>query len=449
MQVNKSLWKHQDDAVSHMLQRDGSWVMADMGTGKSLMTLALAAEMAAKLTLIFTTKKALVNVWPLQIEDHLSGVYDIIAPYGSVASRVSTIQERLVAGKDKRPQFVVVNYQAAVLGGLKPLLLSLKPDLVIADESHKIKSHSAKATDLLYKIGLKTEKRIAMTGTPLPNGNIDAFGQMLFVDKTVFGTRFVPFRSRYAITVPISRDNPYAVRIVGYKNTEEFEYKIAPYSFRVSKDDVLDLPEYHHIPEYVYLSGKAATAYAEMRRYMVTDTGNGLLTASNVLVKALRLQEITSGHHDLHTEKLDILAELVESLGTEPVVIFAKFLHDIDMICAKLHHMETSWSILNGARDEFASWRGGNTQALVVQIDAGAESIDMTRSRYAIYYSNTYNLGTYEQSLARLHRAGQTRTVHYYHIIAKDTIDEVIYSALERKANMQQTVFDYIQGNSK
>lgn len=449
MQVNKNLWQHQRDGLNHILRLDGSWIMADMGTGKTLMSLAAVTEVGSKLTLIVTTRKSAINVWPLQIQEHVDGAYTIIAPSGTVNERAATIHEQLVATKNRTHQFVVVNYDAAVRGNLKTLLGTLRPDIIIADESHRIKSHSAKATNLLHKLGLRADKRIAMTGTPLPNGNMDAFGQMLFVEPSVFGTRFVPFRSRYAITVPISRDNPYAVKIVGYKNVEEFDYKIKPYAFRVSKDDVLDLPPYHHIVRYVYLQGKAASAYRDMKKSMVADTDAGRLTAANVLVRILRLQEITSGHYGLHTEKLDVLSDIVDGfLPDEPFVVFAKFTEDINAITHQLTAAGMKVSRVTGQYDDYLSWYHSKTQALVVQIDAGAESLDFTRANYGIYYSATYNMGTYEQSLARLHRPGQRRPVHYYHIVAQGTIDEIIYAALDKKSDMQQAVFDYIQGRA-
>ena len=90
-------------------------------------------------------------------------------------------------------------------------------------------------------------------------------------------------------------------------------------------------------------------------------------------------------------------------------------------------------SSLNGYTKELANWQRGETTVILVQIQAGNAGIDLTRAAICVYYSLDWSLGNYEQSLGRIHRPGQERSVAYYHLLALDTVDNDLYNALEDK----------------
>lgn len=77
-----------------------------------------------------------------------------------------------------------------------------------------------------------------------------------------------------------------------------------------------------------------------------------------------------------------------------------------------------------------------------MQIQSGGAGVDFTRSRYCIYYSLGFSLGDYDQSLARIHRPGQQREVTYYHLIAKDTVDEQVYAALDARRDVVTSIME-------
>jgi SNF2 family DNA or RNA helicase len=96
--------------------------------------------------------------------------------------------------------------------------------------------------------------------------------------------------------------------------------------------------------------------------------------------------------------------------------------------------------------DELKCWQAGEAPVLAVQIDSGGVGVDLTRARYAIYYSLGFSLGSYEQSLARIHRPGQTRPVEYIHLVAEGTVDEKVMAALARRADVVNTVLHEMKG---
>jgi SNF2 family DNA or RNA helicase len=117
----------------------------------------------------------------------------------------------------------------------------------------------------------------------------------------------------------------------------------------------------------------------------------------------------------------------------EPVVVFCRFRCDLEEVAAACRRLGRSHSELSGVRNSLAEWQSGETSVLAVQIQSGGVGIDLTRASYCVYYSLGFSLGDYEQSLARLHRPGQTRCVRYYHLVAKDTVDEIVYESLRKR----------------
>jgi SNF2 family DNA or RNA helicase len=164
--------------------------------------------------------------------------------------------------------------------------------------------------------------------------------------------------------------------------------------------------------------------------------------------RLLRVEKIDSG-------KAELLEEIIEDIDEhEPVVVFCRFQHDLDEIKAVAEKLDRTYGEISGrsksALSDKAEMQDG-IQIAGVQIQAGGVGIDLTRSRYGIYYSVGFSLGDYEQSLARIHRPGQTRPVVYYHLVAAGTIDEVVYSNLKSKKDVISSIIETkkLEGNGE
>jgi SNF2 family DNA or RNA helicase len=193
------------------------------------------------------------------------------------------------------------------------------------------------------------------------------------------------------------------------------------------------------------LGAKGRRLYQEVSDQFVADLEEGQITASNALSRLLRLQQITSGYGrledgtdvEIDSSKARVLEDTLTDIGAEPVVVFTRFVHDLDVVHKVAAKVGVPSYEVSGRRKDLSEWRGG---VLAVQIQAGGLGLDLTRARYAIYYSLGFSLGDYSQSMARLHRPGQSHPVEYIHILASGTVDETVMEALARR----EAVVDHI-----
>lgn len=345
---------------------------------------------------------------------------------------------------------IVMNYEAVWRSPFDSWVLNFANfDLVVCDESHRIKAAGSAISKYMAKLADRVPYRLCLTGTPMPQGPMDLYGQYRFLDKGIFGTSFTKFRARYAQVVPLGDTGVY--KIVGYQNEDELHEKFYSIAFRADRD-VLDLPETIHNIREVDLEPKTLRVYKNLEHdfYAWIDEGKEV-TVSNALAKILRLQQVTSGHiptddGDLVTvgyEKAEALADLFEDIpAEEPIVVFCRFRHDLDIIKQTAEKAGRSAGELSGRLNQLAEWQTGKFNVLATQIQAGGVGVDLTRACYCIYYSVGHSLGDYEQSLARTHRPGQKRTVFYYHLIASGTIDEKVYKSLQDKKDIVRAILD-------
>jgi SNF2 family DNA or RNA helicase len=224
---------------------------------------------------------------------------------------------------------------------------------------------------------------------------------------------------------------------------------------RVTKEECLDLPELVHERLTCRLSKKAERIYLDLESDLYAELETGEVTAANALVKLLRLQQLTSGHikdddgnvSEVDNAKEALLSDLLSDLGKEPVVVFTRFVHDLNVVKALASRLKLHYAELSGRKNELQYWKDGFADVIGIQIQAGGVGIDLTRSRYAVYFSVGFSLADYLQSVARLHRPGQEHKVTCYHLVASGTVDEHVYDALSKRREIVESVLDYLHQN--
>ena len=449
-------WRHQREAVTFVQQlyrrgKRGAMIAAAMGTGKSGMTVYLCAEEGFQLILILCPLRVM-QVWGPQFKTHSTVPFMVVAlddSFSSVrAKRVEAERQIRLAKARGVPAVVVINYDSAWRAPFAEWALRQKWDLVVADEIHRCKAPGGKASRYLARLSKAARFRLGLSGTPMPHSPLDVYGYFRFIDATVFGWSYNRFRQHYAVMGGYQNH-----QVIAYDHLDELNQRFYSVAFACGKD-VLDLPPEVHITYTCQLGVEARKVYRSLERDLIAEVQAGEVTAANALVKLLRLQQITGGwirtdegqEIEIDAAKMNLLRDVLDDIAPEePVVVFCRFHKDLDAVARAAGETGRAALELSGRADDLQRWQAGEAPVLAVQIDSGGVGVDLTRARYSIYYSLGFSLGSYEQSLARIHRPGQTRPVEYIHLLAAGTVDEKVMAALSQRADVVNAVLQQIK----
>lgn len=452
-------WRHQREAVAFVQQlyrrgKRGAMIAAVMGTGKSAMTVYLCVEEGFQFILILCPLRV-VQVWKPQFEMHSGIPFLVVAlddAFSNVKAKRDEAQRKINLAKARGvPVVVVINYDSAWRTPFAEWALKQKWDLVVADEIHRCKAPGGKASRFLARLGKAARFRLGLSGTPMPHSPLDVYGYFRFIDATIFGWSYNRFRQHFAVMGGYQNH-----QVVDYDNLDELNRKFYSVAYACGKD-VLDLPPEMHVTLTCQLGAEARRAYRSLKRNLMAEIDAGEVTVANALVKLLRLQQITGGYIrtddgqdvQIDSAKMNLLRDVLEDIDPqEPVIVFCRFHKDLEAVNRVADETGRRSLELSGRMDELKQWQAGEAPVLAVQIDSGGVGVDLTRARYSIYYSLGFSLGSYEQSLARIHRPGQTRPVEYIHLLAQDTVDEQVMAALARRSDVVNSVLQQMKGQA-
>lgn len=440
----------------------GFGLLFEMGCGKTLTAIAIAGagyQMGKVERLLIVAPTSVVAVWPKELQEYAKFKYTCKTLLGEKKQRIKQIDD-LLKFPFKALKVAVINYESTWRPEILEKLKEFDADMVIADESQRIKTYDAAQSKAMHELGDQARYKLILSGTPVQTAAIDIWSQYRFLDKTVFGDNFFKFRGRYAIMGGYGNK-----KIVGYKDLEGLIKKEHSIAFRVTKDEALDLPEQTFETRKIQFSQKEKNLYERIKKdsYAELD-GGGHITATTVLTRLLRLQQLAGGFlvqddaqkpQLVSRAKLDALADIIEDyvIGSgKKLVIFARFIAEVKAI------MELAGKVLPKELKQVAIYgdikkedRGGivkqfqedpNTVLFIGQIDTAGTGITLTAADTCVYYSKNFNYATYSQSLSRIHRIGQRNCCTYIDLEIEGTIDELISKALSRKEDMAKTVVD-------
>lgn len=444
-------WPHQVGAYQHSLNRDGAGLALRMGEGKSKCAVDLMVNHAAMRTLVLCPVSVL-GVWRREIEKFAGAPVEVLVLDKGTTKAKRRDAELFIEScrRLKRPCAVVVNYETAKRDEFSVWSLSLTWDFVILDESHRVKGHNTDVAEYVAALGKNARRRLCLSGTPMASP-LDIFSQCRFLDRGLFGTSFHHFRNRYA-----KMNQMFPGKVDEWLNQEELKQRFALLWYRVD-GDVLNLPEAIHNERRITLSPKAKKVYDGLTENLIADLGGGVVTATNALTRLLRLQQVTSGYtvedetgviHEVDDGKETLLGEMLLDLpDREPVVVCCRFRHDLEIVKRVAEKLDRRYGEVSGSRKDLTpnATMPTNIDVMGVQIQSGGVGIDLTRACYCVLFSMGFSPIDYEQFLARVHRPGQTRTTHYYHLIANGTVDEAVYGALRNKKVVIDSVLEALR----
>lgn len=440
-------WAHQHEATMFAGTMDACLLHCWMGTGKTKIALD-TANLRGHRTVLVVCPCSVIDVWRLEAEKHAPGKWRVLTLQGeSVAKRAQRLRAALdFSERTGRPLLVAVNYEVTWREPLAKALRAHEWGMLVFDESHRIKAPGSKQSRAAARI--PAAHRLALTGTPMPHSPLDLYGQYRALDPGIFGTSYTKFRDRYAVLGGPDRN-----WVTGFTNQDELRANMDRICYHVSSD-VLELPEMQVIDRECDLEKEAARVYHELENEFIAELDEGVVTAANAVVKLLRLQQVAAGAvtneaGDLVTvskAKRSLLAEMLEDIGPEPVVVFCRFTHDLQTVRAVAQKLGRRYGEISGNEKDYLAWKAGNVDVLGVQVQAGGEGLDLTEARYALYFTRGFSLGNYQQTLARIHRPGQERPVTVYRLLAQNagraTVDQRIARTLAHREAQIARVLD-------
>lgn len=467
--VKANLYKHQIRGANMALRAFGALdaktpgggfgELFEMGCGKTLTTIAVAGALynLGKIDRVLVVAPTSVcSVWPHDLNQFATFPWEARVLLGDKKKRLKALNE-LENWPFKALRIAVINYESTHRDGIFEALAAYKPDLIVCDESQRIKNPSAAQSKALHKLGDATPFRMILSGTPVQNNAVDLYSQYRFLDPAVYGANFYAFKNRYCIMGGYGQH-----QIVGYRNTDELVEKEHSVAYRVTKEECLDLPQQTFINRYVQFTDAEQAIYEQLRKssFLELETGENV-TATTILTMYLRLMQLTGGFltadestrpKQVNTAKLDALADIVDDYVVDAgkkLVIFARFRAEIAAIENLLRLRKIQYGSIYG--DVPMEERGKivedfqtnpDTKVFVAQIQTAGLGITLHAASTAVFYSYDYNYANYAQALARIHRIGQRLPVTYIHLVVDGSIDEKILAALENKEDMAKTVVD-------
>ena len=453
--IRAAPYEHQRRAAAFALDRlsrgGGAALLMEMGTGKTLTSIGIVGQLWKErriARLLIVAPLSILGVWRDEFDKFAGYDYCLSVLEGTAARKADTI--RHMAGKSL--QVLVINYESA--WRMEKELAEWRPDMIVCDEGHKIKTHNIAASKAMHRLAAKAKYRLLLTGTVITNKPIDVFSQYKFCDPAIYGNSFYQFRNRYFDMVGFGGYTPVMKRSM----EGEFTERLHSIAFRATKAECLDLPEFTDIVQRIDLEPQAMRIYRQLVRDSYAELAEGSVTVTNVLSQLLRLSQLTGGYvgnddaggvTQVSTAKLDALADLVDGAVADgrKIVVIARFVPEIHAIGKMLEKKKIRYAQISGEirdRDEqIAAFQDDpDVPVFIGQIATAGLGITLTAASLMVFYSLDYSMSNYEQTRARIHRVGQKNECTYIHLVARGTVDEKVLKALHDKANLAKSLVD-------
>lgn len=329
--------------------------------------------------------------------------------------------------------------------------------LLAIDESTTIKTPTASRTKNAIKISKLAKIRRIMTGSPVTKNPLDVYAQLEFLSPNITRQNYWAFKSRYAVMVRRNFGTRSTNLVVGFQRLPELNTIIDQYSYRVLKEDCLDLPEKIYTTRTISLTSEQVKAYEEMRRFNITEMDGKTMTSLSTLAALIRLHQITCGHvtfddgdtKEIKSNRMNELLNILEEVDGK-VIIWANYRFDIKKIQQTLSEKFGADSVATYYGDtkdrdrqdivEKFQDKNSSLKYFVGNPSTGGYGLTLTAAHTVVYYSNSYDLEKRMQSEDRAHRIGQVNKVTYVDMIAEGTVDEKIVRSLRSKIDIASEV---------
>ena len=414
----------------------------EQGTGKTLVALKIVGNLYKKgliKNLLILAPKSVLTVWEQELEDSFNIPY-LIERDKETPLYPKKLKNRLYIG--------MANYESLKRFKGKSNKLKTFYDVVIADESHRIKNPNSIQSKQTYFLGRGASYRLALSGTPKGNSDYDFFAQYRFINDEIFGPKTSQAKKEYFDPCGYAGHD-----LVLKKDQQDKFYRLVnENSFRITKAEALELPEITENIIPIPLDKKTMEYYTKLKEDNILELKNAEIRADLAITLVTKLQQICCGFiYDENKEainigynaKIEYLKDLLLDHSKEKIIIFCKYTHEIDLLVSNL---KSKYKILTydgrSANDEWRKFLSGKYDILITQIKKGGTGLNLQIASTVIFFSLTYSYIDLSQAKDRVHRNGQKNKVTIYYLLAKNTIERNIYRALENKKEGARLILD-------
>jgi len=458
-------YQHQLTALEKSWNKETFAYFMEMGTGKTKVLIDNMAMLYDKGKIdgtLIVAPKGVISTWyaqelPAHMPKHIE--YTPVLWQANINQKQQTKLNTLFELGEEL-HILIMNVEA--LSTDKGRLFAAKflrshKSLMVVDESTTIKNPKAKRTKNILDLSKLSKYRRILTGSPVTKNPLDLFSQCEFLDPYLLNfASYYAFRNRYAEMRQVNIAGRMINLVSGFKNLDELSEKLKPFSYRVLKEDCLDLPPKIYMKRTIALTKEQEKIYEQMRKEALATLNGKTVTTMNALTQLMRLHQITCGHfaaddgtiQEVKNNRLDELMEVLDEVEGK-AIIWAHYQYDIKRIIKEIKKVYGPGSVVDyygltpqdkrqTNRERFQKPNG--TRFLVGTPQTGGYGITLTQAHTVIYYSNGYDLEKRLQSEDRAHRIGQKKAVTYVDLIAEDTVDNKIVKALRKKVNIASEV---------
>ena len=458
-------YAHQLTALEKSWNKENFAYFMEMGTGKTKVlidNLAMLYDKGKVDGALILAPKGVVKTWyeqelPTHLPDHIENVSVLWQP-----NITKTQEEKLdsLFEIDSALHILIMNVEALSTDkGVKfaTKFINSHKTMMAIDESTTIKTPTARRTKNIIKIGLNAKYKRIMTGSPITKNPLDLYTQCEFLDPWLLDfASYYSFRNRYAEMKTMHIRGRSIQVIDKFQNLGELSDIVKQFSYRVLKEDCLDLPPKNFIKRHITLTPDQQRVYKQMKEQALAILNGKVTTTVTVLTQLMRLHQITCGYvtaddgsvQEVDSNRMTELMSILEETEGK-VIIWANYQMSVGDIIRNLSKTY--------GKDSYVHYYGLTPQEIrqenIVRFQTdpkcrfivgtpqtGGYGITLTQANTVIYYSNGYDLEKRLQSEDRAHRIGQTKSVTYIDLIADGTVDEKIVEALRKKKNIASEV---------
>jgi SNF2 family DNA or RNA helicase len=449
--MNFKPYNYQKECISFLNNTPKAGLFLDMGMGKTGITLSAIKDAMydywdCDRVLIIAPLRVVLIAWPSELQKW-SEFKDI--PYTILHGPQKEYNLRSNA------KIFLINYDGLRwLNSKNEEDLVPQFDMVVLDESTFIKNSTTLRYKIIKKLFYKAKRKVILTGTPAPNGLLNLYGQISFLDDQALGRSFYSFRNNFF--TPVGR---YGYKWVPRRGTTEIiNKKVAPLVKILKAKDYLDMPGLNINEILVDLPEKKREEYKKLERDFFLELESGeSVTAFNAASLSMKLRQYVQGFIYknetsilIHDTKLNVLKELLESAAGNPILCAVQFIQDINMIQSFFSKMKIPavYSKTKGSDSTkyIKQWNAGKIPLLLTHPASMGHGLNLqTGGHTVVWFGITWSLEQHDQLNCRLYRNNQENTVIINYIIMRKTVDEAIMSALRDNATTQANLIQSLR----